>query len=505
VNSKNCIVEIEFNTNNKAYKVVRGIKPAVFEIWCDGTCLNKDSASKDYQEHLEKFILKMTYKSFTQIVLLGSASFTPFMQLKPADRRAVIEDLLDIQVFSVMNELVRGRLQINKEDLEKNRIAIIGKEEKKAFVERTLSSLKKSNQDKLTEMEASVKEFEFKIDSVEKELKNYTNLINDHNKITINKNKLLSKHNKLLVLKTKIQGNYDRKKQDMDFFHDHDTCPTCRQGISEHARVDEAKKIEGELIVLQAGITGIETSIKDTLTQIKELEKEELEINKTKDVISEKTVQIQVLQNKLEETQKAISIIQNSDKLVQDNETELSNTKSELDTLLKEKERLLKDKLFIDTAINLLKDGGIKTKIVLQYIPIINKLINKYLAQMGAFIDFNINESFEETIKARYREDFSYHNFSEGEKMRIDLSILFTWREIAKMRNSINTNLLIFDEIFDRSLDANGTDDFLKIMWNLAKDTNVLVISHKQDQLVDKFQKVYRVKKKQNFSEVVTS
>jgi DNA repair exonuclease SbcCD ATPase subunit len=216
-------------------------------------------------------------------------------------------------------------------------------------------------------------------------------------------------------------------------------------------------------------------------------------------------VQIQVLQNKLEETQKAISIIQNSDKLVQDNETELSNTLSELDTMLKEKERLLKDKLFIDTAINLLKDGGIKTKIVLQYIPIINKLINKYLAQMGAFIDFNINESFEETIKARYREDFSYHNFSEGEKMRIDLSILFTWREIAKMRNSINTNLLIFDEIFDRSLDANGTDDFLKIMWNLAKDTNVLVISHKQDQLVDKFQKVYRVKKKQNFSEVVTN
>ena len=500
VNEKNCLVEIEFTTNNKQYKVIRGIKPNVFEIWCDGIFLNKDSASKDYQDHLEKFILKMGYKSFCQIVILGSASFVPFMQLTPADRRIIIEDLLDIQVFSVMNIIAKQKLTVNKESIEKNKVALSGKEEKKKYIEKSIQTLKQNNEQRKQELKNRYLEQKTLADSLINNIQTLTDqktiLMNDASSI----DSVRKRHTKLTKMLAKIESNRCKHQTEQDFFSKNTNCPTCQQEIDDSFRETKVSDIKTKLIEFDDGIFKIEkeislcvdeiTRINEILTQVSIIEKE----------IYSQNAQLQSILNTQSILINDVDKIDKSDKLLSESLLELETVNSDLDELTKERQNLLDEKVYIETACNLLKDGGIKTKIIKQYLPIINKMINKYLAQMGFFASFHINESFEETIKARHLEEFSYQNFSEGEKTRIDLAILFTWRYIAKMRNSVNCNLLIFDEIFDGSLDANGTDEFLKIMWNLVNDTNTFVISHKQDQLVDKFKKVYRFQKKRNFS-----
>lgn len=500
VNEKNCLVEIEFTTNNKQYKVIRGIKPNVFEIWCDGIFLNKDSASKDYQDHLEKFILKMGYKSFCQIVILGSASFVPFMQLTPADRRIIIEDLLDIQVFSVMNIIAKQKLTVNKESIEKNKVALSGKEDKKKYIEKSIQTLKQNNEQRKQELKNRYLEQKTLADSLINNIQTLTDqktiLMNDASSI----DSVRKRHTKLTKMLAKIESNRCKHQTEQDFFSKNTNCPTCQQEIDDSFRETKVSDIKTKLIEFDDGIFKIEkeislcvdeiTRINEILTQVSIIEKE----------IYSQNAQLQSILNTQSILINDVDKIDKSDKLLSESLLELETVNSDLDELTKERQNLLDEKVYIETACNLLKDGGIKTKIIKQYLPIINKMINKYLAQMGFFASFHINESFEETIKARHLEEFSYQNFSEGEKTRIDLAILFTWRYIAKMRNSVNCNLLIFDEIFDGSLDANGTDEFLKIMWNLVNDTNTFVISHKQDQLVDKFKKVYRFQKKRNFS-----
>jgi len=500
LNGKDCVVELEFDANNKKYKIVRGIKPNVFEIHCDDTILNQDSASKDYQEHLEKFILKMNHKSFTQIVILGSASFTPFMQLKPAERRAVIEDLLDIQIFSVMNVIAKQKSQQNKEMLEKNRLEIAGKEEKRAYIERTISSLRQNNLEKKNEY----------VDSITSHNEIYTQIKNDINEKEKERESLLNeaseqaalrdRHKKLVKLQSGIEAKLSNHEDHFQFFDNHDECPTCNQKIDEEFKADKIMETGVTIGNLKQGLLDINEKIDDCIKEIGKIDTILTKVNLLKnEITSLKTNQSHVISviNNLEDK---VASLENSDKLLNDNEKELINVELELENLAKEKEELLNDRKFIETALNLLKDGGIKSKIIKQYIPIINKHINKYLAQMGFFVNFNINEQFEETIKSRFRDEFSYENFSEGEKMRIDLSLLFTWRAIAKMKNSVNTNLLILDEVFDSSLDSNGTEEFLKIMWNMIGETHTFVISHKQDQLFDKFQKVYKFEKIKNFS-----
>ena len=503
INEKNCKVEIEFSTNGKEYKVVRGMKPNIFEIYCDGLCLNQDSSSKDYQEHLEKFILKMGYKSFCQIVILGSASFVPFMQLTPSDRRIIIEDLLDIQIFSSMNIVAKKRLTECHSAIERNSIEIKGKHEKKDFIIKTIESLKQNNKQKRKELANKFAEQQLIFNSLKNEIKTLEEQKNKLTEKTNDLNKLKNKHQKLLVLKTQIETNKTRHVHDIDFYDKNESCPTCKQSIDESFRNSEIEKIGNKIKDIDGGLLEITNQIEQCVSSILDKDKILVQVNDIQKTIVSKNTTLTSMTQTQSDIVKQIDDIENSDTLLNKNQEELKNVISEIQSLEQEKQKLLDDKQYIDTAITLLKDGGIKTKIIKQYLPVINKQINKYLLQMGFFVNFHINENFEETIKSRYLDDFSYQNFSEGEKTRIDLAILFTWRTIAKMRNSVNCNLLIFDEIFDGSLDGAGTDEFLKIMWTMLPDTNTFVISHKQDQLVDKFKKVYRFKKQKNFSGLV--
>lgn len=500
INEKACEVEIQFSTNGKSYRVVRGIKPSKFEIYCEDTLLNQDSASKDYQQHLEKFILKMNYKSFTQIVILGSASFTPFMQLSPADRRIVIEDLLDIQIFSTMNVVAKQKMQTVKERLEKNRLEIVGKEEKKVYVEKTVEKLKDNNEEKLKSLRSSISEKVVELEQIETHIvskeKESDDLLEEAQKQTKHK----EKHTKLVSLASKIDTNLKRAKEHHDFFCVNSSCPTCRQSIDEKFKSEELTNSESKIIELEKGLDDIQIQIDNNISILNNLDKTISKINSIKNELTGLRSRRSSMISLINDMEDQIETLQSSDKMIITNEQELSRVTSELKNLEVERFELLDERKYIDVAINLLKDGGIKTKIIKQYLPIINKQINKYLAQMGFFVNFNINEQFEETIKSRFRDEFSYHNFSEGEKTRIDLALLLTWRSIAKMRNSVSTNLLVLDEIFDGSLDVNGTDEFLKIMWNMLGDTNTFVISHKQDQMIDRFQKVYRFEKVKNFS-----
>jgi DNA repair exonuclease SbcCD ATPase subunit len=503
VNNKECLVEVEFNTNGKEYKIVRGIKPNIFEIWVDGFMINQDSASRDYQEYLEKFIIKMNYKSFTQIVILGSASFVPFMQLNPADRRSIIEGLLDIQIFSVMNVLMKQRFMENKQGLDRNRIEISSKEDHKTFVEKTLANLKKNSNDRLDELNSQLADFKQQkkdlIASVEviveekKQLQDHVNDLDDFRQMYQQKIRSISK----------FENELSTKQHEIRFLDIHDNCHTCNQPISETFKDDRRKKLNDAIEVFANGIESSKRLGDNFLERINEKEDKVKRIQEINADISAKKQTMMHLVSMINDIEDNIEKIVTADKLVQDAVDELDTVIKELYQLRVLQTELLEDRQFIETALALLKDGGIKTKIIKQYIPIINKLVNKYLAQMGFFVNFNIDESFNEVIKSRYRDEFSYANFSEGEKTRIDLALLFTWRSIAKMKNSVNTNLLILDEILDGSLDANGTDEFLKIIKTLTDDTNTFIISHKQDQLLDKFDKTYRFEKVKNFSRLV--
>lgn len=503
VNNKECVVEIEFSTNGKKYKVVRGIKPAIFEIWCNGVCLNQDSATKDYQEYLEKFVLKMNYKSFTQIVILGSASFTPFMQLSAADRRAVIEDLLDIQVFSVMNKIVKQRNQDNKQAIEQNKMLIVGKREKISFIEKNILSLTNQSKNKTQQIAQELEEIKSRkdahlsnIDALEKERDEIKNSV-------VVVDKLRKKHTKLIQLHTKIKTNLEDHKTKSDFYGNHDDCPVCKQTLDVEFKNNQIEKHGAEITKIENGLKELEVQIKECVADIRECESKQRRMNELEThIIADKT-QVSSLTKRMDELGESIDRDTEFDGLVKSNKDDLVVVTEEMTKLESTQKSLLEEQKYIQTSLELLKDDGIKTKIVKQYLPVINQQINKYLSQMGFLVKFEINENFEEIIKSRYRDEFSYQNFSEGEKMRIDLAILLTWRHIAKIRNSCSTNLLIMDEIFDSSLDVNGVDEFVKIMWNIVNDTNVIIISHKQDQMMDKFNKLFEFKKIKNFSRLV--
>jgi DNA repair exonuclease SbcCD ATPase subunit len=503
VNGKDCLVEIVFKAYGKNYKIIRGIKPNIFEIWVDGSLLNQDSASRDYQEYLEKFILKMNMKSFCQIVILGSASFTPFMQLTPADRRTIIEDLLDIQIFSVMNLLVKQRAQENKEKLENTRVVLRSTSEKKDYIEKTLVSLRQTNDDRLAELEKQYQDL----------AQQKKDIISDVEKIVAEKKQLQDDVNDLSEIKkqfhdtVKLYTQFDTEAKRLDaekeMLKTTDNCPTCKQTIEKSFKsqrvLDLGNTISG--LVVQATVTEGQSNI--LLAEISNKENQVKRIQAISADISAKKQTMMHLVSTMNDIEDSIDKIKNADKLVQNSEEDLLKTVGEIERIEGVIKFQMTERVMIDTASALLKDGGIKTKIIKQYIPIINKLVNKYLDRMGFFVNFNIDENFNEVIKSRYRDEFAYANFSEGEKTRIDLALMFTWRSIAKMKNSVNTNLLILDEILDGSLDANGTDEFLKIIKTLTDDTNTYIISHKTDTIADKFDKTYRFEKVRNFSRLV--
>lgn len=502
INEKECLVEITFTTNGKKYQVRRGIKPTVFEIYCDDVLLNQDSASKDYQEYLEVNVLKMTHKSFVQIVILGSASFTPFMQLTPAERRLVIEDLLDIQIFTTMNTIVKSRLLSNKEGLGSNSIELKNKTTTRDFVLRTIEGLKESDQEAREALQKRKDDYSGQIEDVNNKMealeKESQKLLKKTNGLKAKK----VKQNKILVLKTQIEYKLQEAIENIALLEKQNTCPTCEKELDPTKKKKQLSDLDTKKKELERGLTDISEQLTKLEEEIASLELVRDQLDKINSDISVHVSKDASLHNILKGVVREIEQLNGSSKTMTLSKEELDLLNTEIEKLEGEKKTLLEDKVLAETAQLLLKDGGIKTRIIKNYIPIINKMINKYLTQMDFFVNFTLDENFNESIKSRYRDEFSYHSFSEGEKFRIDLSLLLTWRNVARMRNSVNCNLLILDEIFDGSLDSNGTDEFLKIMQNIDKDTNVYIISHKTESLVDKFGRTLKFEKVRNFSEL---
>jgi DNA repair exonuclease SbcCD ATPase subunit len=502
INQQACVVEIEFAIGKKQYKVIRGIKPNIFEVYLGDKLLDQDAKAKDYQEFLEKFILKINFKSFTQVVILGSASFVPFMQLTPSDRRAIIEDLLDIGIFSSMNTIVKEKMSEIKESSTQNKHQMDLASERINFQKQSIEEHKNRTDEEVKKKQEEVKQsidqnftLQRDIDLIQKHIDALNSKIND--KMAIEK-----KSAKLLQLESKLESRLKKLEKEAKFYEENSDCPTCKQSIADEFRRSQLSGIDKTKGEIGVGIADIETKIQEANSRIEEIQKivkhiqeHNNEIVKHNSTISAVNAYITKLQREIE------SLSAQKDTLTEDN-AKLKELKEELSLLLVKQEELSTEKQYYEFAGSLLKDTGIKTKIIRQYLPIMNKLINKYLTAMDFFVNFNINEQFEETIKSRHRDEFSYANFSEGEKMRIDLALLFTWRQIAKLKNSTNTNLLILDEVFDSSLDGVGTEEFLKLIHEMGTDTNVFVISHKGDQLFDKFRSIIKFEKHNNFSRI---
>jgi DNA repair exonuclease SbcCD ATPase subunit len=498
VNMSGAMVEVEFEIGSKKIKVVRGIKPNVFEIYVNGKMYNQDANSRDYQKYLEQQILKLNYRSFTQVVILGSSTFIPFMQLKSRHRREVVEEILDIQIFSLMNMLLKQKLKNNAEEIRDIEYKSSLTEEKIDLQDNYIDEMKK-NKDK------SLKEKTILFASNQEEIHKRQDKVNlsENTNIELIKqisdsDSIKSKYQKLQSIKSTLNEKHRAHSSTINFFETNEDCPTCQQHISELFKTDIIKTKVKDTDKISKGLS----ELKDELEKYKERQKEIVEVANN---IREHEVQIakdneSILQlEKFNSTlQSEIDQLQHADVNKNDYE-KLGELKTSLINLKEQKSKLIEDKTYSETAKNMLQDTGIKTKIIKQYLPIMNKLINTYLTSMEFYVNFTLDESFEETIKSRYRDDFSYSSFSEGEKMRIDLALLFTWRAVAKMKNSANTNLLILDEIFDSSLDGTGTDEFLKILNTLGGE-NVFVISHKQDALADKFRSTVKFEKIKNFS-----
>jgi DNA repair exonuclease SbcCD ATPase subunit len=502
INGKDCVVEVEFDANNKKYKIIRGIKPNLFEIYCNGTLLNQDAASRDYQEHLEKFIIKLNYKSFTQIVILGSASFTPFMQLSAADRRAIIEDLLDIQIFSTMNALVKERLSTNKDLIATKKHEIDMTQQKYDLLKKHIDDVKLDNEERVREYETQIQLVTGEIQNLHAEISNTTVQLESLQELVKDKNEVESKLKKITKLESQIEANLSKFKKDISFFQHNDNCPTCRQEIALGFKETELANTNVKVTECEHGLQKINDKIVDEQSKLDSILATEKTINSLTIEIAQKNTSIANLEKNIVylENQKA-KLVSTKNSMKKD-ETDLDGVVQELQLLKVGLKELIDEKTYYDAAYNLLKDTGIKTKIVKQYLPVINKLVNKYLATLNFFVNFNLDESFKETIKSRHRDEFTYSNFSEGEKQRIDMALMLTWRAVAKLKNSSNTNLLILDETFDSSLDTTGTEELMKIL-HMLEGVNLFVISHKGDILQDKFLNVIRFGKEKNFSRIL--
>jgi len=500
-NEKNCFVEIEFTVNSTEWRVERGIKPNIFKIYRDGEELNQNSSAIDQQKWLEQNVLKMNYKSFTQIVILGSSSFVPFMQLPTNSRREVVEDLLDIKIFSSMNEIVKGRLRLVKDEI------------------KTLELKKDNLKDKVEMQKNFIQQIEDKSqEDIAVKENNINNLLTEENDL-MNKNEEINKD--VVILQTKmtslegsasklreygnIKGKLSQKisgiVKEHKFFTENRVCPTCSQDIEETFRVNRISDSQSKAEELQKGYTELMNAIKKEEERESQFQQISGDLSKLLNGITQNNTHINGCQKQIKrlehEIQTITSQIANRNTEHEKLEEFRNNLQDTFETISEKKEKIT----YLDFTYNLLKDGGVKTQIIKKYLPIINQQANKYLQMMDFYINFKLDEEFTETIESPIHEDFTYQSFSEGEKMRIDLALLFTWREIARMKNSVNTNLLIMDEVFDSSLDGFGTEEFLKIIRFVIKDANIFVISHKEG-LEDKFDNVIKFEKQGNFSRI---
>jgi DNA repair exonuclease SbcCD ATPase subunit len=501
ITKKDLSVEVDFQINTSNYKIVRGMKPDVFEIYKDGVLLNQNAKSKDYQGLLESQILKINHKSFCQVVVLGSATFQPFMQLPAQARREIIEDLLDLQIFTSMNLLLKEKISINTNNLtmcqSDKRVADAQLQMYKQQEVSIQSNIDKQIEEKQSKIDSTI----VLIDTTNKEIEEIIQAGRELKANLADQDSMKDKLNKLEKFKVQLKSKITNAEKAISFFHDHDNCPTCKQGIDHSFKEETIKTKSSQITEVEEGLNKLEVERKKVLDKLEEY-------SNINNQLHDYNLKLSQLNTKISGWQENIKDWKNEIKDLSNNNSQSNIDKIvEIEKSLKDLEKLFNDlheeKTVLAAAGAMLKDGGIKAKIIKQYVPIINKLINKYLSAMDFFVQFDLNEQFEETIKSRFRDAFSYASFSEGEKMRINLAILFTWRALAKLRNSINTNLLIMDEVFDSSLDANGTEEFLKIIKSLTTDTNTFIISHKQDQLYDKFEKVIKFEKHKNFSRMI--
>ena len=501
INQKDCVTECEFDIGNKKYKIIRGIKPNIFEIYQDGDLLNQDAASRDYQEYLEKFILKLNYKSFTQIVILGSASFVPFMQLSASDRRSIIEDLLDIQIFSTMNTVLKEKMSGNKDHVVENNSKLQIVEAKIEIQNTHIKSIQKTNDEKVEEYDNQIKLYNTDILELQEKIQQTSNAINVLQTDVENKIEVETRLKKFTKLESQIENNLSKYRADISFFEQNDNCPTCKQEIALGFKEQQIKENNDRVTEIESGLKVLEEKLLAEQERLNEITVKQKEIQKLQISNATNTTSITETNKYIAKLKSQIeSLKSNKDNLDAEN-TKLNELNNELEIIIQKKKELIDEKTYYEAASGLLKDTGIKTKIIKQYLPVINKVVNKHLATFDFFVNFNLDESFKETIKSRHRDAFSYESFSEGEKQRIDMALMLTWRTIAKLKNSANTNLLILDEIFDSSLDANGTEYLMNIL-HMLEDVNLFVISHKGDILQDKFRSVIKFEKVNNFSRI---
>jgi len=500
INEKDCVVEVEFIIGKNEYKVIRGIRPNKFEIWCNGIMLNQDAAVRDYQKHLEQTILKLNFRSFTQVVILGNASFVPFMQLRPEYRRQVVEEILDIEIFSKMNFLLKDKVKNQDELIKQSDFNYQLIESKVDSQKKHIEDMSGNNQQLIDKKQIEIQQAQTDIDNYQLDIDRVTTEKTALQNEILDETKINSKYKQLHNMEAKLENTCSKHKKDLQFFETHNDCPTCQQSIDEAFKTSIVDKKKNKVIEIDSAMSQL---VKEITTTEQRLHS----INETMIAIREKELLINRYETSISEIKKYMAIKQNEIDELSDDKfttgvatgqlTQLQEQLTEADTV---KVKYREEKNYLDTARYLMQDTGIKTKIIKQYLPIMNQLINKNLADMDFFVNFTLDDNFKETIKSRHRDVFNYHSFSEGEKLRIDLSILFTWREIAKMKNSMNTNLLILDEIFDSSLDASGTDEFMRILTNKLAKENVFVISHKGDTLIDKFPSILKFEKYKNFT-----
>ena len=503
INGKNALVEIEFSIGKKEYKIIRGIKPNIFEIYLDGVMVNQDAASKDYQKILEQQILRLNYKTFTQVVILGSASFVPFMQLPTTQRREVIEDILDIKIFSTMNQLLKEKASETKDAIAKIENVISAaktKVESQQAIIKTISEAKttaiENIRSKISANSAEILSSEGEIELIISEINTLKASINDKENVTEDIDKAKS-------IRSKFLQQIETCEHNSEFFNSHDVCPSCRQGIPEEHKSNIVEELNSQLVEQNRKVGELETVLSRLNENLRKITEIQSKITDKNIELSTKNSAISLLNKQIKGLQEEVESTKTDTANLDEEKVKLKELAQDALNNINAKKDLDSTKELHEVASALLRDTGIKTAIIREYLPVMNKLINQYLNQMDSYIHFELDEAFNETIKSRFRDEFTYASFSEGEKMRIDLAILFTWRQIAKLKNSVNTNLLMLDEIFDSSLDVNGTDYFLNLMSTLGEQSNVFVISHKGDQLFDKFRSVIRFEKRNDFSVIV--
>ena len=502
INKKHLKVEVEFTVGGNHYKVSRGHAPRTFEVYQNGDLLNQDAHTKDYQKVLEQQILKMNYKSFTQIVVLGSRNFVPFMQLSTTDRKTVIEDLLDIQIFSTMAALLKDKLSENRQELQSIEYEINLVEEKISVQEDYIVQVNQDKQQQLDKVKDQIESKRNDMDRLSKELAEVEARAEELYEQCEPLESVSNRVQQLLTLEGQIETKIKKLKRQLEFYENNDECSTCGQKIDADFKRDVSANTSSSIVETEEGLSELDKQIQTNSNRVQDLKRVQDEARSAEGRAGAIKAEISSIRSIVESMEQDVHESKSATGNSKDAEQKLETLQENLEEIQKKKTYLRQKQSIYNTAQILLKDTGIKSRIIKQYVPVMNKLINKYLAAMAFFVHFHLDEEFKETIRSRHRDDCAYASFSEGEKMRIDLSLLFTWRAIAKLKNSASTNLLIMDEIFDSSLDSSGTDEFLKIIKELTSDTNIIIISHKTDQLLDKFSNVVRFEKHKNFSRI---